>query len=58
MIGWLEKVMVDKFGYLRLFVFWVLDENNEKDIELYFKDNLWIFLFIGVFEESVDCFVD
>lgn len=53
-----EKEMADKLGHLRPFVLRASDENNERDIELYFKDNLRTLLPTGVFQESVDRFVD
>ena len=53
-----EKAMADKLAHLRPFVLRASDENNERDIEMFFKDNLRTLLPTSVFEESVDRFVD
>ena len=53
-----EKAMADKLAHLRPFVLRASDENNERDIEMFFKDNLRTLLPTSIFEESVDRFVD
>lgn len=52
-----ENAMVDKLVHLRPFVLRAFDENNEKDIELFFKDNLRDLLPNSAFEENVHRFV-
>jgi len=53
-----ENAMADKLTHLRPFVLRASDENNERDIELFFKDNLRTLLPTSVFEESVGRFVN
>ena len=48
-----EKAIVDKLAHLRPFVLHASDENNERDIELFFRDSLPS----SVFEEHVHRFV-
>lgn len=41
--------MIDKLVYFNLFVFYFLDEKNEKDIELFFEESLrWLLFNISI----------
>lgn len=53
-----ENEMADKLAHLRPFILRASDENNERDIELFFKDNLRTLLPTSVFKESVGRFVN
>ena len=52
-----EKAIVNKLAHLRPLVLHASDENNKKDIELFFKDNLRTLLPTSSFEENVHRFV-
>ena len=53
-----ENAMANKLTHLRPFVLRASDKNNERDIELFFKDSLKTLLPTSVFEESVGRFVN